>query len=205
MFKNKKDKFAVMLLDISANLKESVNYFNEFKVHNVSDLKIFADTMRDFEHKADNYVHEMIEQLNHTFITPIDREDLLALTMALDDVLDGLEHCAGLREMFSLEKVNEYELRFVEEITAAVVKIDEAINLLTNKKLTSIKAITITIKNHESVCDNIYRQAVKELYNSDEKPVDIMKHKETYENLENVADTCQTVAHVLDQIVMKNV
>ncbi|MDF2557925.1 MAG: hypothetical protein K0R71_1753 [Bacillales bacterium] len=204
MFKNRKDKFAVLLLDISANLKESVNYFNEFKVQNVSDLKIFADTMRDYEHKADSFVHEMIKQLNHTFITPIDREDLLALTMALDEVVDGLEHCAALREMFNMEKVNEYELNFVEEITAAVHKIDEAINYLADKKLPSIQKATIVIKNHESKCDNLYRQAVKDLYSSDETPVNIMKHKETYENLEDIADACQTVAHVLDQIVMKN-
>lgn len=204
MFKNRKDKFAILLLNITANLKESADYFNEFKVQNVSDLKIFADNMRDFEHKADGYVHEMIKQLNHTFITPIEREDLLALTMALDDVADGLEHCAGLREMFSLEKVDEYELKFVDEIVAAVYKIDESINMLIDKKLSRIQQSTIAIKNHESMCDNLYRQAVKDLYSSNEMPIDIMKHKETYENLEDIADACQTVAHVLDQIVMKN-
>ena len=91
----KKDKFANLLKDISINLKEAANFFSEYKLKNVSDLKILSETMKEFETQGDTLVHEVIIELNNAFITPIEREDILALTMSMDDVLDGLEHCAS--------------------------------------------------------------------------------------------------------------
>ena len=57
--------------------------------------------MKEFETRGDTYVHEVIKELNNAFITPIEREDILALTMSMDDVLDGLEHTAALFEMYN--------------------------------------------------------------------------------------------------------
>ena len=81
---------------ISSNLKEAANYFSDYKLKNVSDLKIFSETMKEYETKGDTYVHEVIKELNNAFITPIEREDILALTMSMDDVLDGLEHYCSI-------------------------------------------------------------------------------------------------------------
>ncbi|MEH7081346.1 DUF47 family protein, partial [Neobacillus drentensis] len=95
----KVDKFSALLSNISANLKESANFFTEYKLKNVSDLKIFSEKMKELETKGDTYVHEVIKELNDAFITPIEREDILHLAMSMDDVLDGLEGCAALFEM----------------------------------------------------------------------------------------------------------
>ncbi len=204
MFRSKKDKFAILLSNITTNIRESADYFADFKITNVSDLKVFAETMKAYEHTGDDYAHEMFQELNTTFITPIEREDLLMLTMALDEVIDGLEHVSGLREMFSLLEFDEYELQFIAEIKESTKLIDEAIDQLINKKLIKIRDLTILIKDSETKCDVVYRSAVKALFNSETNPIRIMKLKETYETLENVSDSCQTVANVLDTIVMKN-
>ncbi len=65
--------------------------FSEYKLKNVSDLKIFSEKMKEYETKGDTFVHEVIKELNDAFITPIEREDILHLAMSMDDVLDGLE------------------------------------------------------------------------------------------------------------------
>ena len=204
VFKSKKDKFAVMLLNISANLKESSDYFADYKLENISDLKIFSDTMKQYETTGDDYVHEVIKELNNAFITPIEREDILMLAMTMDDVLDGLEHCSALFEMYSIVNANEYMLKFVDEIRNAAHEIDRAVDLLMSKKLNEIRPIAIKIKEHESDCDALHRQSVKHLFLVEKDPIRIIQYKEIYENLEEIADYCQSVANTLETIVMKN-
>lgn len=204
VFKSKKDKFSVMLLNISSNLKESSDYFADYKLKNISDLKIFSDTMKQYETTGDDFVHEVIKELNNAFITPIEREDILMLAMTMDDVLDGLEHCSALFEMYSIVNANEYMLKFVDEIRNAAHEIDRAVELLTIKKLNDIRPIAIKIKEHESSCDTLHRQSVKHLFLSEKDPIRIIQYKEIYENLEEIADYCQSVANTLETIVMKN-
>lgn len=160
----KNDKFSILLSNISANLKESANFFTEYKLKNVSDLKIFSEKMKDLETKGDSYVHEVIKELNDAFITPIEREDILQLAMSMDDVLDGLEGCAALFEMYSMTQADEFMLKFVEAIQGSVHEIDKSVELLSNKKLPQIREHAIKIKDLESKCDNILRQSIKHLF-----------------------------------------
>lgn len=87
----KTDKFSALLSNISANVKEGANYFAEYKLKNVSDLKIFSERMKEIETTGDSFVHEVIKQLNDAFITPIEREDILHLAISMDDVLMDLK------------------------------------------------------------------------------------------------------------------
>lgn len=200
----KDDKFNVLLNKISTNIKESANYFTEYKLKNVSDLKIFSERMKEYETKGDIFVHEVITQLNDAFITPIEREDILQLAMSMDDVLDGLEACAALFEMYSMIQADEFMLNFVESIQGSVDEIDKAIVLLSSKKLLPIREHAIKIKDYESRCDNILRQSIKHLFTVEKDPIRIIQVKEIYETLEDIADYCQTVANTLETIIMKN-
>ena len=200
----KKGKFAILLIDISTNLKEAANYFSDYKLKNVSDLKIFSETMKEYETKGDTYVHEVIKELNNAFITPIEREDILALTMSMDDVLDGIEHTTALFEMYSITTADDFMLRFVEAIKMCTHEIEDSINLLINKKLPQIRQHAIKIKDYESQCDGIQRQSIKHLFSVEKDPIRIIQYKEIYENLEDIADYCQNVANTLETIIMKN-
>jgi uncharacterized protein len=200
----KNDKFMVLLSNISANSKESVNYFTEYKLKNVSDLKIFSEKMKEYETKGDTFVHEVIKELNDAFITPIEREDILHLAMTMDDVLDGLEGCAALFEMYSITNADDFMMQFVDALQGSIHEIDKAIGLLSNKKLPQIREHAIKIKDYESKCDNILRQSIKHLFTVEKDPIRIIQYKEIYETLEDVADFCQEVANTLETIIMKN-
>ncbi|MBS4171797.1 DUF47 domain-containing protein [Bacillus sp. FJAT-49736] len=204
VLKNKKDKFAVLLENIAANLHESANYFADYKLNDESDLKEFAQKMKEYETKGDTYVHEMIMELNDAFITPIEREDLLTLTNSLDDVLDGLEHCAYIFEVYVILHADEYMYRFVEAIRNCAKEIEKAIEFLFNKKLPNMRSHAIKIKEYESLCDDILRESIKELFQKEKDPIRLIKYKEVYENLEEIADDCQSVANILETIIMKN-
>ena len=203
-FKSKKDKFAVMLFNIAQNLKEGADYFADYKLKNISHLKVFSDTMKDYEHKGDSMVHNVIKELNNAFITPIEREDILELTMRMDDVIDGLEHCAALFEMYSIVNADEYMLKFVDAIKQCTYEIENAVDTLSTKKLPMIREHAIKIKDLESVCDGIQRQSIKNLFTVEKDPIRIIQYKEIYESLEEIADHCQAVANTLETIIMKN-
>lgn len=200
----KKDKFAVLLNKISANLKEAAHYFDEYKLKNVSDLKIFSETMKKYETDGDSYVHTVIKELNHAFITPIEREDILALTMSMDDVLDGLEQCAALFEMYSITNADDFMHQFVDAIRQSTIEIEHAVDLLSTKKLLPIREHAIQIKDYEEQCDGVLRKSIKHLFSVEKDPIRIIQYKEIYENLEDIADCCQAVANTLESIIMKN-
>jgi uncharacterized protein len=198
------DKFAVYLSNIAINLKESANYFADYKLKNVSDLKIFSETMKEYENKGDDMVHEVIKDLHNAFITYIEREDILTLTMSMDDVLDGLEHTAALFEMYSIVDADDYMLRFVDAIRSCASEIETAVDLLAAKKLLNMREHAIKIKDLESKCDGILRESIKHLFVNEKDPIRIIQYKEIYEELENIADFCQAVANTLETIIMKN-
>ncbi|WP_338451294.1 DUF47 domain-containing protein [Niallia oryzisoli] len=200
----KKDKFSILLNNISTNLKEAANYFYDYKLKNVSDLKVFSETMKDYETKGDTYIHDVIKELNNAFITPIEREDILALAMSMDDVLDGLEHCSALFEMYSITEADDFMLKFVDAIKNCAHEIQDSIDLLSTKKLPQIRDHAIKIKDYESKCDGIQRQSIKHLFSVEKDPIKIIQYKEIYENLEDIADYCQNVANTLETIIMKN-
>lgn len=204
MFGKKEDKFSVHLKHIAQNLVESVDYFTEYKLTNEADLKVFYDKMKEFEKKGDSFVHKVIKDLNKVFITPIEREDILALAMHMDDVLDGLEHTSALFDMYSIHSADNYMLQFVDAIQKSVIEMEKAVNLLTEKKLPQIRKHAIRIKNYESKCDQIRRASIKELFQAEKDPIQIMKYKEIYEELEDVADCCESVANTFEAIIMKN-
>lgn len=200
----KKDKFAVLLGEIAHNLKNGAAYFAEYKLKEISDLAVFSEALKDYETTGDEYVHTVIQELNKVFITPIEREDIMALAMTMDDVLDGLDHTASMFEMYSIVNADEFMLEFVEAIRLSTIEIEAAVELLSAKKLPAMREHAIKIKDYESQCDVIRRKAIKHLFQNNTDPIRIMQYKEIYEELEEIADHCQRVANTFESIIMKN-
>ncbi|MED1206071.1 DUF47 domain-containing protein [Heyndrickxia acidicola] len=200
----RKDKFSVMLGNITENLSDSVKFLTQATVNNEEDLKALSVTLKDFESKGDSFIHELIVELHKSFITPYDREDILQLAMSLDDILDGIDQAAALMEMYGITQPTVYMKLFVEALFESCQEINASIDLLSRKKLRDIRSHTIRIKELESRCDEILRDSVKELFELEKNPIAIIQLKEVYENLEQVSDYCQKVANVLETVVMKN-
>lgn len=204
VFNRKKDKFSTLLEKIAANLKESADYFADYKLGNDNDTKIFSAKMKEYENMGDSLVHEMIKELNNSFITPIEREDLWDLSMIMDDVLDGMEHTAGLFEIYKITYADEYMVQFVETIRECAIEIEISIGILFSNKLPEVRPHAIKIKDFESKCDDVLQEAMVNLFSTEKDPIQLIKYKEIYEHMEDIADHCQNVANTLESIVMKN-
>ncbi|SNZ03943.1 hypothetical protein SAMN05421503_0492 [Terribacillus aidingensis] len=204
MFKKKQDKFSLLLTDIAKNIDNTADYFVTYKVKDESTLSEFSNKLKEYETKGDQLVHTIIKELNHAFITPIEREDILQLTNSLDDVLDGMEEFSGMMDTYGIYSSDSYIDQFSGEIRSCAKEIMTTIELLSLNKLKDIQAHAIKIKEHEQNCDTIFRKSLKQLFQNEKDPIKVIQYKELYYILEEIADSCQSVANNLETIIMKN-
>lgn len=205
MFNSKKpDPFFAGLLNISKNVQKAMHFANDAEVKTVADLKQTAIKMKSFETAGDKLIHELIVQLNDSFMTPIEREDILALAIKLDDVLDGTENTIAHLEMYSFTEINDYMRGFMDYITKSSDEAVKAMELLNQKDLVGMRQHAILIKDYERQCDEIFRTSITELFQSEKDPVRLIIFKDLYEQFEEIADFCQTVANTIETIIMRN-
>ncbi|ARK21978.1 DUF47 domain-containing protein [Sporosarcina ureae] len=200
----KPDPFFTALLDIAKHVQESMHYANEFKVDSVSDLKDVSIRMKEYETAGDTLIHELITKLNTSFMTPIEREDILSIAIAMDDILDGMEHFLANLEMFSLIEIDEYMQKFILNIMKSTDEIVLAMELLTKKKLVEMRTHAVQIKEYERICDEVLRTSIKQMFIREKDPIRIIQLKDLYELLEDTADFCQDVANNIETIIMRN-
>lgn len=204
MINKKMHKLFSMLLNISNNLKDGGKYFHDYKINEEKDLDVFRLKMKEFEDKGDELVDELTKELINLFITPIEREDVLELACHIDNILNGFEECASRFYIYKIYRIDSYMLEFSELLNKCVIEIYNAVELLSQKKLTEIRQHTIKIKEYEKKCDVIERNALKELFEKEKNLFTLIQYKEIYEILENIADECQKVGKVLEAVIMKN-
>jgi predicted phosphate transport protein (TIGR00153 family) len=200
----KKDKLFLMLLAISDNLKDGGKHFLNYKIKEEKHLDEFRLKMKEYEHKGDDLVDELIKDLNNTFITPIEREDALELAAHMDDIIDGLEECAAHFYMYNIYEIDDYMVQFSDLLNNCIIEINNAVELLSNKKLTDMRQHTVKIKEYEEKCDELDRTAIKVLFEREKDFVRLIQYKEIYGFLEGVADDCKKVGKVLETVIMKN-
>lgn len=200
----KPDPFFSSLLKIAENVQEATHYADDFKINTVSDLKEISVHVKNYETAGDKLIHELIVMLNKSFMTPIEREDILQLAVRMDDILDGIDDFTANLEMFSLIEVDESMRTFLGYIVKSTDEIVKAMELLAQKKLLKMHEHAILIKDYERKCDEVLRLSIKQLFLKEKDPIRIIQFKDIYEKLEEVADYCQNVATTIETIIMRN-
>jgi uncharacterized protein Yka (UPF0111/DUF47 family) len=161
-----------------------------------------ADEIKEVEHKCDNLTHEIIQRLNRTFVTPIDREDIFALARSLDDVMDAIDASASLIRLYRLETVRFGARELARIISACTFEVHLALGGLEQNK--GVAAHSIEINRLENEADRSHALAVSRLFDDERDPIVVMKWKETLDFLEDATDRCEDVANVLEGVMVKN-
>ncbi len=177
--------------------------FFETMVKEWVELEPRRQRLKELEHAADEISHEIYHRLGRTFITPLDREDITTLTRLIDDIVDFV-HAAGNRiALFELEQPREPIYKFVEILKAQVQQLVPAVKLLRRtRERQGIKQHTIEVHRLENEADRLLNRSLAELFKGAD-PVEILKIKDIYENLENATDRCEDVADILNDILRK--
>lgn len=169
------------------------------------DVSNKAQAIHDLEHAADNECHCLIDSLHVAFITPIDREDLYGMIRSIDDITDLIEDVANRFHMFNITTVRPEAVEMSALIVRATTVLHQA--LVEFKQYKKSKQVFQLIKDVNSVeeeGDRAYRRIVREMFLKEENPIEIMKWKEIFDDMENVIDSCEDVADIIEGVVMKN-
>jgi len=185
---------AANILDGAQLLQKLVNA----PVHQREDLH---RQLRDAEHRGDDRTHSIMREVNSTFVTPIDREDIYRLASRLDDVMDFFEAAGDLIVLYKLEWLP----REVQDLTDILVRAAE-LTSLAMPRLKSLKNLSdywIEINRLENDADKLYRRFVARLFDGEFDPLTVMKLKEVAEELEAAADAFENVADTVETIAVK--
>ncbi|MBV8431204.1 MAG: DUF47 domain-containing protein [Solirubrobacterales bacterium] len=158
--------------------------------------------IREREHEGDQLTHEIIQRLNQTFVTPIDREDILQLASSLDDIVDYTEEVADYLGLYRIEAPMVQAQTLAEILRAASHQIAEAIPLVRGFK--DINSYIVEVHRLENEADRIVREAIASLFEVGIDPMVVIRWKDIFERLENAIDSTERAAYILEGIVIKN-
>lgn len=191
------------LLDIaSRNVIKGASLLVDL-LKNMDKLEVISAKVKECEREGDFITHDIINKLNKTFITPIDREDLYALSTKIDDIIDIIWTCAGRFAIYKLYKPTGKSIAMAMDLLAATQVMSKAVSALRNKNYSFVQQYCVEIGNLEHIMDDFYHDALSRLFDETEDPILIIKWKEVYEYLESASDACEDVANILEAIVIK--
>ncbi len=164
-----------------------------------------VERIKDLEHEGDTVTHRIFSELNGTFVTPFDPEDIHVLASALDDILDFIDGGAGRFMLYKIPECPPAMVKLIECLHASVTELQHGVTLLRklNKPAELRKAIE-RVNELENVADGIFERAIANLFEEMANPIEIIKLKEIYVALETATDRCEDAANVLETILIKH-
>jgi len=154
------------------------------------------------EQEGDRITYDIIQRLNSTFVTPIDREDILALASGLDDIVDFTEEVSDYLGLYKIEAPMEQAQRLAHILMEACRQIAEAMPRL--RGFGDVSHYTIEIHRLETEGDRVTRGAVASLFDNGIDPMVVIRWKDIFERLEDAIDATELIANVLANIIVKN-
>lgn len=184
---------------LAVNVNDTLKNFN---------IATFSDKVKDahqIEHNADIAKHEIMNHLVREFLPPIEREDITTLAQEIDDVTDSVEDILIYIDMFNINTIRPEIIKFTELIVNCCKAMDELLEEFKNyKKSSKLKEKIIEINHLEEEGDALYVSLMRNLYQNDTNPIEIMSWTEVLHKLEKCCDNCEDVADIIESIVMKN-
>ncbi len=202
----RQDRFFTLLEGIAGRIEAAAAAFGELAdVAGKDQIRAVAARLKPIETAADRLCRHLYGEVNRTFVTPIDREDLVALTRALDDVIDGMEHTAAFAVLYRFDRLTDPMRQLVRIAVRAAGGVARAVHLLrrfedSEKNLGPTEAVHAL----ENEADAVYRGAIEALFADDALPHDLVRQKDLLFSLEQGVDQCEDAMDVIRSVVVKN-
>ena len=173
---------------------------------NYDNVPAKVQEIKDLEEFGDQIIHDITRSLHRTFVTPIDREDILALAGSLDDVVDAMDEAAQYILEYKIEEPTEYARLLAVNIVQCADELERAVALLSTRgsKLKDILPRVVEINRLENEADRIASRARSDLFDDSFDGKQILKWRDIYDDLEQATDRAEDAADVLEGIVLKN-
>lgn len=203
--KNRNDYFKLMEEQLEYSVQASELLEEILCNFSAKEVPAQREKIHSIEHRADEIHHDILAKLSAEFITPIDQEDILRLVQIIDDVTDALDEVVLEFYMFHIDKMPAHAPELSKIVNHCVKALYEAVKELKNfKKPGALRKLLVEVNTIESDADNIYVEAIHELFEKETESKVLISSKAIYESLENCCDLCERAADVIEQIIIKN-
>jgi hypothetical protein len=158
--------------------------------------------IKQIESECDSLTHNIIQRLNKTFVTPIDREDIHTLAKSLDDVMDAIDAAAAVTRRYRMAQLR-YGARELASLTwQSAMQVKVAVEAL--ERRTGVHQLAVEVNRLENAADDIHDEALRRLFEEEKDAITLIKWKEVLDLLEEATDRCEDCANVLEGVVVKH-
>jgi hypothetical protein len=198
------DKFLPYFEQSADNLRDAANFYASLaKATSRDDIVAVRDQIKKLEHVGDELTHTIFEELNRSFITPFDREDIYSLTKRMDDVLDLMDHVADMLVLYHIDRLEEGMIMLVEVTKRAVSEIHKAVHTLRHVDYDKIREQLISVHALENEGDRLYRHFIGKLFSEERDAIRLMKYSSIYDEIEHTIDRCEDLMNAIEAITLK--
>jgi uncharacterized protein len=169
-----------------------------------ADADPIARELNSVEHACDDVAHRTMDQLNKSFITPLDREDIHVMILRIDDVVDLTNAAANRMAFFGILKPTMHSVNLAKQVVRGCEKLAEAVRgMRSAKNYEQVMRDCITVHEVENAADDILHTALAELFATEKNAIEVIKWKDIYETMEKITDRLEDVANVLQGVIVK--
>jgi len=197
----RQEQFFTEFVALSQQIQTGARMLKQMLSSNPPDMAQ-AEAIKDIEHVCDGKTRGIIDRLNRTFVTPLDREDIHSLAISLDDVMDAIDAAAAVVRLYKIQRVRPGARRLAEIVIESMDRITEALGAL--EKRTGVLELAARVNQLEREADRVHQDAIVELFDQETDPIAVIKWKEIFDFLEAATDRCEDVGNLLEGVVVKH-
>lgn len=199
------DKFINYFEKAADNLKAAATlYTNLGRITTRVELVTVRDEIKRLEHVGDELTHKIFEELNLSFITPFDREDIYHLTRSMDDVLDLIDHVADTMVLYQIDAMGDQNSLLLQVAGRAIEEIHQSVRLLRQMNYDSMREHIVRVHELENEGDRLYRLFVGKLFAEEKDAIQLLKYSSLYNSMEQTIDKCEDLMDSIEAIMLKN-
>jgi hypothetical protein len=200
------EKFYSYFEESCQNLVDAASLLKQLSAAKTdSERETLVTQIKELEHHGDNVTHKIFSELNSTFVTPFDREDIHQLASALDDIMDQIDGTAGRVTLYKLKRFPDTHVRLIDILQLSIVELQRGVSLLRNlNRADELQRVLQKVNEYENQADTVFDHGVAALFERERDAIQLIKLKEALVGLETATDKCEDAANVLEGIYIKH-
>lgn len=199
------EKFYTFFEESAQNLVDASKILRELRSGSAEQHEGTARLIHELEHRGDNVTHKIFAELNATFVTPFDREDIHILASALDDIMDYIDGSASRFFLYKVKSCPPEMARLIDILDGSVNELQKGVKLLRDfRKSAELQKILERVNEYENEADTVFQGAIAALFEDEKDAIQIIKLKEIYVGLETATDKCEDAANVMESLLIKH-
>ena len=198
----KEDQYFDLFVQMTNYIVEAVRELRDMLNDKQPNYAEYSQRIKRLEHACDELTHTISTKLNKSFITPFDREDIYLMSSALDDIVDLIDDAARAIIIFDVREIKPYAQDFASVLEKMTEQLREIVAMLQKPK--NLTQRLVEVHRLENDGDDIYHNAIAELFHEERDPLTVLKWKEIYEKLEAAVDRCENVANIIESVMIKH-